>query len=58
MWEFGNEFNYHPEWFGNNIQNWYNILEDRASTVKALDPDHPVSTWEVPDSQALNLSKC
>ena len=56
MWEFGNEFNYHPEWFGNNIQNWYNILEDRASTVKALDPDHPVSTGhgEVPDSQALN----
>ena len=35
MWEFGNEFNYHPEWFGNNIQNRYNILEDRASTVKA-----------------------
>ena len=56
MWEFGNEFNYHPEWFGNNIQNWYNILEDRASTVKALDPNHPVSTGhgEVPDSQALN----
>ena len=56
MWEFGNEFNYHPEWFGNNIQNWYNILEDRASTVKALDPDHPVSTGhgEVPNSQALN----
>ena len=56
MWEFGNEFNYHPEWFGNNIQNWYDILEDRASTVKALDPDHPVSTGhgEVPDSQALN----
>ena len=56
MWEFGNEFNYHPEWFGNNIQNWYNILEDRASTVKSLDPNHPVSTGhgEVPDGQALN----
>ena len=56
MWEFGNEFNYHPEWFGNNIQNWYNILEDRASTVKNLDPNHPVSTGhgEVPDVQALN----
>ena len=56
MWEFGNEFNYHPEWFGNNIQNWYDILEDRASNVKSLDPDHPVSTGhgEVPDGQALN----
>ena len=56
MWEFGNEFNYHPDWFSNNIQNWYNILEDRASTVNTLDPYHPVSTGhgEVPDSQALN----
>lgn len=56
MWEFGNEFNYHPEWFGNNIQNWYNQLENNAATVKSLDPDHPVSTGhgEVPDSQALN----
>jgi len=56
MWEFGNEFNYHPEWFNNNIQNWYNILEDRASNVKSLDPNHPVSTGhgEVPNSQALN----
>ena len=56
MWEFGNEFNYHPEWFQNNIQNWYTILEDRASNVKLLDPDHPVSTGhgEVPDLQALN----
>ena len=56
MWEFGNEFNYHPEWFANNIQNWYNQLENNAATVKSLDPDHPVSTGhgEVPDSQALN----
>ena len=56
MWEFGNEFNYHPEWFGNNIQNWYNILENCAATVKSLDPNHPVSTGhgEVPNSQALN----
>ncbi len=56
MWEFGNEFNYHPEWFNNNIQNWYNVLENCAATVKSLDTNHPVSTGhgEVPDSQALN----
>ena len=56
MWEFGNEFNYHPEWFGNNIQNWYNKLEECAATVKSLDPNHPVSTGhgEVPSQQALN----
>jgi hypothetical protein len=55
MWEFGNEFNYHPEWFGNNIQNWYNVLENCASTVKSVDPNHPVSTGhgEVPTTQAL-----
>ena len=55
MWEFGNEFNYHPEWFGNNIQNWYNVLENCASTVKSIDPNHPVSTGhgEVPATQAL-----
>ena len=41
MWEFGNEFNYHPEWFNNNIQNWYNVLENCAATVKSLDPNHP-----------------
>ncbi len=56
MWEFGNEFNYYPEWFGNNIQNWYNVLENCASTVKSIDPNHPVSTGhgEVPNAQALN----
>ena len=56
MWEFGNEFNYHPEWFNNNIQNWYDQLENCAATVKSLDPDHPVSSGhgEVPSSQALN----
>ncbi len=56
MWEFGNEFNYHPEWFGNNIQNWYNQLEQCAATVKSLDPNHPVSSGhgEVPSQQALN----
>ena len=56
MWEFGNEFNYHPEWFGNNIQNWYDKLEECAATVKSLDPNHPVSTGhgEVPSQQALN----
>ena len=56
MWEFGNEFNYHPEWFGNNIQNWYDQLEQCAATVKSLDPNHPVSSGhgEVPSQQALN----
>ena len=26
LWELGNEYNYHPEWFDGDIQNWYNAL--------------------------------
>ena len=45
MWEFGNEFNYHPEWFNNNIQNWYNVLENCAATVKSLRPKSSCQYW-------------
>jgi len=56
MWEFGNEFNYHPEWFGGNIDNWYNLLETAAANVKTMDPNHPVSTGngEVPSLDVIN----
>jgi endo-1,4-beta-mannosidase len=56
MWEFGNEFNYHPEWFGGNVDNWYNLLEIAAANVKTIDPNHPVSTGngEVPSLDVIN----
>ena len=56
MWEFGNEFNYHPEWFGGNIDNWYDLLETAAENVKTIDPNHPVSTGngEVPTLEVIN----
>jgi hypothetical protein len=56
MWEFGNEFNYHPEWFGGDINNWYNLLETAAANVKTIDPNHPVSTGngEVPSLDVIN----
>ncbi len=56
MWEFGNEFNYHPEWFGGNISTWYTKLESCASHVHQLDPNHPVSTahGEVPTVSIIN----
>ena len=56
MWEFGNEFNYHPEWFGGNVDNWYNQLETAAANVKTIDPNHPVSTGhgEVPSLDVIN----
>ncbi|UII19967.1 carbohydrate-binding protein [Fulvivirga ligni] len=56
LWEFGNEFNYHPEWFGGNLWNWYGQLEANAQRVHQLDPNHPVSTahGEVPPNDVLN----
>ena len=56
MWESGNEFNYHPEWFEGNVDNWYNQLETAAANVKTIDPNHPVSTGhgEVPSLDVIN----
>lgn len=56
MWELGNEYNYHPEWFGNNINNWYSILNSAALAIRTADPNHPVSTahGEVPTTSVLN----
>lgn len=56
MWEFGNEFNYHPEWFGNDISNWYTLLETCAARVQQLDPNHPVTCahGEVPTVNVIN----
>jgi hypothetical protein len=57
MWELGNEYNYHPEWFSNNINNWYTILDNAAEAIHNEDPNHPVSTahGEVPSSSALSF---
>lgn len=57
MWELGNEYNYHPDWFNNNINNWYTILNNAASAIHNADPNHPVSTahGEVPTAGVLEL---
>lgn len=57
FWELGNEYNYHPEWFGGDLKNWYHALNDAATKIHAADPDHPVSTahGELPDSLALAM---
>jgi hypothetical protein len=57
LWELGNEYNYHPDWFNNNINNWYTILNNAATAIHNADPNHPVSTahGEVPASAVLNL---
>ncbi|MBG0860861.1 MAG: T9SS type A sorting domain-containing protein [Bacteroidales bacterium] len=55
MWELGNEYNYHPEWFNNDIKNWYTILNNAAAAIHNADPNHPVSTahGEVPASDVI-----
>jgi hypothetical protein len=55
MWEFGNEYNYHPEWFSGSVKNWYAILNQSTKAAHAADPSHPVATahGECPDTIAL-----
>jgi exo-beta-1,3-glucanase (GH17 family) len=52
LWELGNEYNYHPEWFGGDIAVWYNALREAVDRIHHADHNHPVSTahGEVPDS--------
>jgi len=44
FWELGNEYNYHPEWFENNISNWYTALNTAAGKIHEIDKSKPVST--------------
>ena len=56
FWELGNEYNYHPEWFENDIVNWYKALNNAAKKIQEIDKSKPVSTahGEVPDSLAIS----
>jgi len=58
FWEFGNEYNYHPEWFEGDIKNWYSTMNQASLKAKLEDPNHPVTTahGELPDSLALAMS--
>lgn len=55
LWELGNEYNYHPQWFNGDLKNWYTALNNAAGLIKKQDPSHPVTTahGELPDSLAL-----
>jgi len=57
LWELGNEYNFHPEWFGGDIENWYKALNNAAELIHQIDPSHPVTTahGELPDSKALSM---
>lgn len=57
LWELGNEYNYHPEWFGGDIKKWYTIINQAAKTIHKIDSNHPVSSahGELPDSLAYAM---
>jgi hypothetical protein len=59
LWELGNEYNYHPEWFNGDIKNWYIAMNDAAQLINDNDSAHPVTTahGDLPDSLALSLSE-
>ena len=38
MWELGNEYNYNPQWFGGDINNWYKSMEFVAQIIQLEDP--------------------
>ena len=55
MWELGNEYNYHPEWFGGTLKTWYTAMNQTAAEIHKVDKKHFVTTahGELPDSLAL-----
>lgn len=58
MWELGNEYNYHPQWFEDDIKNWYRAMNTAVLEIKKEDKYHPVTTahGELPDDLALKMS--
>lgn len=58
MWELGNEYNYHPEWFADDIKNWYNAMNVAAGLIHTSDLKHPTTTahGDLPDALTLSLS--
>ena len=56
FWELGNEYNYHPEWFEGDLNNWYAALESSAQKIKTLDQNHPIATahGEIPTQEILH----
>jgi len=56
MWELGNEYNYHPEWFSGDLKNWYTSLNNGARAIHEIDKEHLVTTahGELPDRLALS----
>ena len=59
MWDLGNEYNYHPEWFErSDINVWYKALNDAAGIIHETDPSRPVTTAHGELPKAWVLAAC
>ena len=58
MWELGNEYNYHPQWFGGDINTWYKVLEIAAQAIKTIDSSRLVSSahGDLPSKEVLAIA--
>ena len=58
MWELGNEYNYHPQWFGGDINTWYKVLEIAAQAIKTIDSSRLVSSahGDLPSKEVLTIA--
>lgn len=58
LWELGNEYNYHPEWFEGDMKNWYSAMNNAAQLIHEVDSNHPVTTahGELPNALAMSLA--
>ena len=56
FWELGNEYNYHPDWFKDDMNNWYKAMTRAATRIHKNDPSRPVATayGEVPDKDVVS----
>ena len=58
MWELGNEYNYNPQWFGGDINNWYKSMELVSQIIQLEDPNRLVSSahGDLPSKDALAIA--
>ena len=58
MWELGNEYNYNPQWFGGDINNWYKAMELVSRMIQIEDPNRLVSSahGDLPSKDAISIA--
>ena len=58
MWELGNEYNYNPQWFGGDINNWYKAMEVVSQMIQIEDPYRLVSSahGDLPSIDVLSIA--